>query len=307
MRNDFVRQMQKEMARDKSVYFLTADLGFKALEPIEKAFPDRFINVGIAEQHMLGMAAGLALEGKKVIAYSIASFTSMRAFEQVRDDVCYHNLDVKLVGAGGGYNYAAHGVTHHTVEDLAIMRALPHMKVLNPGYSWEAAEATKAMLRTKGPFYVRLGKSPGIHFEKPSFKFALGRGFVVRDGRDIVIFSTGNVLDVAIKAAELAEKSSTHTVAVVSMPSVKPLDEALLRKLAKSAKAVFTLEEHSTIGGLGSAVKEVLFDASLRPAFHAFGLPADKFLKDVGDRNYLLDLVGLSPEKLAADIRRKLK
>ena len=306
MRNDFVRQMLLEMKRDRSIYFLTADLGFKALEPIEKAFPDRFINVGISEQHLIGMAAGLALEGKKVIAYSIAYFSAMRPYEQIRDDVCYHNLDVKIVGAGGGYNYATHGVTHHTVEDLAIMRVLPHMKVLNPGYSWEATEATRAMVRTKGPFYIRLGKSPGIHFEKPSFTFSVGKGFVTKPAWDVVIVSTGNVLDIAMKTAELLEGHSKRSVAVVSIPSIKPLDEALIKKYARRAKGVFTIEEHSTIGGLGSAVKEVLFDAHIRPTFHAFGLPTDEFLKDVGDRDYMLNVVGLTPEKISARIRALL-
>ena len=132
------------MEQNPNIVFLTADLGFNALEGIKDKFPERFINVGIAEQHLIGMAAGLALEGKKVIAYSIASFSSMRPYEQIRTDVCYHNLDVKIIGAGGGVNYASHGITHHTLEDLAIMSVLPNMKILSPAYSWEATEATKA-------------------------------------------------------------------------------------------------------------------------------------------------------------------
>src|SRR3990167_8527425 len=160
MRRDFVTQVLIEMERDPSIVFLTGDLGFNALEKIKERFPDRFLNVGIAEQHMVGMASGLALEGKKVIVYSIASFATMRPYEQIRDDVCYHNLDVKIVGTGGGYNYATHGTTHHTIEDFAIMRVLPHMRVLAPAYSWEAREATKTMMRAKGPFYMRLGKGP---------------------------------------------------------------------------------------------------------------------------------------------------
>src|SRR3990167_8319736 len=186
MRRDFVAQILVEMERDPSIVFLTADLGFNALEGIKERFADRFLNVGIAEQHMVGMASGLALEGKKVIAYSIASFVTMRPYEQIRDDVCYQDLNVKIVGTGGGYNYATHGITHHTVEDVAIMNVLPHMQVLCPGYSWEAKEATKALFKHKGPMYLRIGKSPGIDYRKNGFAFALGCGFVVREGKEIV-------------------------------------------------------------------------------------------------------------------------
>jgi transketolase len=303
MRNDFVKQMLVEMKRDPSIYFLTADLGFKALEPLEAAFPERFLNVGISEQHMIGMAAGLALEGKKVVAYSIASFATMRPFEQIRDDLCYDDLDVRVIGAGGGYNYASHGVTHHTVEDLAIMRALPGMKVLAPAYSWEAREATRAIMQTRGPYYMRLGKSPGFAFERPSFRFKIGTGFVIREGRDVVLASTGNVLDVAVQTADLLQAKTRNSVAVISMPSVKPLDRALIQGYAKAAKGFFTIEEHSTTGGLGSVVGEVLWEADFpRARFRSFGLPPEQFIKAVGNRDHMLKLAGLDSDTLARTI-----
>jgi transketolase len=305
MRHDFVAQVLSEMEHDSSIFFLTADLGFNAFEKIKQKFPDRFLNVGIAEQHMVGMASGLALEGKKVIAYSIASFATMRPYEQIRDDVCYHNLDVKIVGTGGGYNYATHGVTHHSVEDVALMNVLPHMQVLCPGYSWEAREATKAMLKHKGPTYIRLGKSPGIAYEKKHFKFALGKGFLMREGEDLVLISTGNVLDVALKTASLLEKKYKISACVLSMPSIKPFDTKLLLKHVAKAKGVFTIEEHSTTGGLGSVVAEALFSAGWDgKKFHAFGFPPESFLETVGDRDYLLNEVGLEPSKLARSIMR---
>jgi transketolase len=307
MRRDFVAQVLIEMERDSSIVFLTADLGFNALEKIKERFPGRFLNVGIAEQHMIGMASGLALEGEKVIAYSIASFVTMRPYEQIRNDVCYQNLDVKIVGTGGGYNYANHGVSHHTVEDVAIMNVLPHMEVLCPGYSWEAREATKTMLHHKGPVYLRLGKSPGIAYEKKQFTFELGKGFSVREGSDIVLVSTGNVLDIAQATAELIEQKYKLSVCVLSMPCLKPFDEKLLLKYAQKAKGVFTIEEHSTTGGLGSIASAILFaDGFNGKNFHAFGFPPESFLKDVGDRNYLLAKVGLEPHKLASSIMRLL-
>jgi len=253
------------------------------------------------------MASGLALEGKKVIAYSIASFATMRPYEQIRNDVCYQNLDVKIIGTGGGYNYASHGVTHHTVEDVAIMNVLPHMLVICPGYSWEAREATKAMMRHTGPVYIRLGKSPGVAYEKNKFSFALGKGFVVKEGKDVVLVSTGNVLDVALKTAELIEKESRRSVCVLSMPSLKPFDEKLLLKHARTAKGIFTIEEHSTTGGLGTIVSSVLFTHGVSgKKFHAFGFPPESFSKEVGDRDYLLNHVGLEPSKLARSIMRYL-
>lgn len=307
MRRDFVKQVLVEMEKDPSIVFLTADLGFNALEKIKEQFPERFLNVGIAEQHMMGMASGLALEGKKVIAYSIASFATLRPYEQIRNDVCYHNLDVKIVGTGGGYNYASHGVTHHSMEDIAIMNVLPHMKVLNPGYSWEAREATKTMLRSDGPVYLRLGKSPGINYESPKFAFAFGKGFVLREGKDIVLVSTGNVLDVTLETAALIEKKHKLSVCVLSMPSLKPFDDKLLLKYARHAKGVFTIEEHSTIGGLGSLATNALFAHGIQPKkFRSFGLPTDSFLKEVGDRDHLLKYVGVEAHKLARNIMSSL-
>jgi len=307
MRNDFVRQMLVEMKNDPTIYFLTADLGWHALEPVERAFPERFINVGISEQHMVSMAAGLALEGKKVLCYSIASFATLRPYEAIRDDVCYHNLDVKIIGTGGGYNYPTHGATHHTVEDFAIMRVLPHMRVLAPAYSWEAREATKAMIRANGPFYMRLGKSPGVAFEKPSFRFALGKGYVVRSGEDIAIISTGNVLDIAVKTAEILHIRGIEAC-VVSMPTIKPIDEKIILKHAAKKRGIFTIEEHSVVGGLGSAVAETVLKAGMNgKQFDKFGLPADRFLKYVGDREYLLRKAGLDAAKIAARIQMKLR
>lgn len=307
MRRDFVAQVLVEMERDPSIVFLTGDLGFNALEKIKERFPKRFLNVGIAEQHMVGMASGLALEGKKVIAYSIASFATMRPYEQIRNDVCYQNLDVKIVGTGGGYNYATHGVTHHTVEDVAIMNVLPHMKVLCPSYSWEAREATKAMVRHTGPVYIRLGKSPGIAYEKKHFSFALGKGFVVREGSDIVLVSTGNVLDVALKTAELIEKKLKLSVCVLSMPSIKPFDKGLLLRYARKARGIFTIEEHSITGGLGAISSAILFTQAVEgKKFRAFGFPQELFLKDVGDREYMLAKAGLVPQKLARAILRSI-
>jgi transketolase len=175
MRFSFVKQVLVEMKKNKKIVFLTGDLGFNALEPIQKVFPGRFVNVGIAEANMIGLAAGLALTGKKVIVYSIAPFVTLRVAEQVRNDICYHNLDVKIVGVGGGFNYASHGLTHHTIEDFAVMGSMPNMMILNPAYSEEAAALAKAAILRQGPVYFRLGKNPEMKISGGGNKIALGK------------------------------------------------------------------------------------------------------------------------------------
>lgn len=306
MRNDFVRQLLIEMERDPEIVLLTGDLGFRAFEPVQAAYPDRFINVGIAEANMVGMAAGLALTGKKPIVYSIASFATMRCYEQIRTDVCYHNLNVKIIGVGGGVNYAHQGVTHHTIEDVAIMRALPNMTVICPGYSWEATEATKTALRTEGPAYLRLGKSPSVNYAKEGFEFAIGKGFTIKEGSDIVIIATGNILDLALATAVQTEEATGKTVGVISMPTIKPIDANLIRRIANNARAMFTLEEHTIIGGLGSAVAEVLATSSLpHVTFAPFGFQ-DRFVTEVGSRDYLLSCAGLDATQLCDAIVKKL-
>ena len=302
MRNSFVKQTMLEMKKDKNIFFLTGDLGFNALEPIRDAFPERFINVGIAEANMIGVASGLALTGKKVIVYSIASFVSLRCLEQIRTDVCYHNLDVKIFGAGGGYNYASHGVTHHTVEDLAIMRALPGMTVLNPAYVWEAEGATKTAITIKGPTYMRLGKSPVEHFEKPNWEFEIGKGYEIKKGNEIILISTGNILEIINEAGKRIERKTGKTVSVISMPSLKPIDKKLILSKSKNAEAIFTFEEHGKIGGLGGAVAELLMESGQTPkVFKIFGLP-DYFVKNVGERPFLLKKVGLDVESIVKNV-----
>lgn len=278
---------------------MTADLGFNALEPLQKEFRERFVNVGVAEANMIGVAAGLALEGKKVIAYSIASFAAMRGYEQIRNDICYHNLDVKIVGTGGGYNYSTHGVTHQTVEDTAIMAALPHMKVFSPSYAWEARETTRAMLQDVGPAYIRLGKAPKDDFSQKTFKFEIGKAFTIREGKDIFLAVTGNLLDYACMAADIVEKESGLGVRVVSFPTIKPFDTHLVSKACKDCALVAVMEEHGEHGSLASSVALAAQKSGLSgKRFLTLGTP-DHFLKEVGWREHLLKKTGLDPHTVA--------
>lgn len=307
MRSDFVRELTAAMQERSDIFFLTGDLGFRALEPLQQNFPDRFVNVGVAEQNLASVGAGLAMTGRKVFIYSIASFVTLRCFEQIRDDICYHNLDVTIVGTGGGFNYGHLGVTHHTVEDLAMFRALPQMKVFCPGYGWEAAAITRALVAGRGPAYLRLGKSPGKDLSRPGFDFAVGRGFAVKDGDAAVLFATGNMLMTAIEIAKRLENESGLSAGVVSIPCLKPLDRELIISKARRARGLFTLEEHNVIGGLGSAVAETLAEAGVQPpVFHSFGIP-DTFIAAVGNRAFLCAQAGLGTETILQQIKERMK
>ena len=242
--------------KDERIWLLTGDLGYSVLERFVTRFPGRYVNMGVAEQNMTGVAAGLALEGKIVFTYSIANFPVMRCLEQIRNDVCYHGLNVKIVAVGGGLAYGAAGYSHHAVEDLAVMRAMPNMVVVAPGDPMEARLATQALVARSGPGYLRLGKGgePSVH--KAAFNFQLGKIITIREGHDATLISTGGLLDMVVRAAEQLAQQGV-SAAVLSMPTLQPLDVDAVKKFAVQTRRIVTVEEHGA-GGLGSAVAEVL-------------------------------------------------
>lgn len=274
MRTAFIETLCELAEQDERIWLLTGDLGYSVLERFAARFPDRFVNVGVAEQNMTGVAAGLALYGKIVFTYSIANFPTMRCLEQIRNDVCYHNLNVKIVAVGGGLAYGSAGYTHHAVEDLAVMRAMPNMTVLAPGDPVETRLATRAIVDWPGPCYLRLGKAgePVVHRGEPAF--TIGRAIPVHNGREVTVITTGGVLHAAVQAAEMLRAEGIHT-GVLSIPTVKPLDEAAIRAVAQTSRALVVVEEHSMIGGLGAAVAEVLSQGRLAPQFHHVALSGD--------------------------------
>jgi transketolase len=292
---------------NKNVFLLTGDLGYKLFDEFRKKNPDRFLNMGVAEPNMISVAAGLALSGKKVYCYSMIPFLVMRCFEQIRIDICSHNLDVSLIGAGCGFTYGTEGVTHHAIEDLAIMRSLPNMTVLSPADPLEVSACIDATLSCRGPVFIRLGKtaSPSVHL-KPLSGFRIGKGIkILNRGSDVCVLATGSMVYSAMAALKLlAEKKIGATL--ISMPTVKPLDEALIKKCAKQCKSIITVEEHSIIGGLGSAVAEVLAEVGYHGLFKRIGLP-DSFNCFIGKSDFLLKQYGLSPEKIATNIKTFIK
>lgn len=291
MRTTFIQTLIELAEQDDTIWLLCGDLGYSVLEPFAARFSDRYLNVGVSEQNMIGVAAGLALCGKQVFCYSIANFPIMRCLEQIRNDVCYHNLSVRIVAVGGGLAYGAAGYTHHAVEDIGIMRILPNMTVLAPGDPVETALAVRAVVRHQGPCYLRLGKAnePIVHGTTPDFE--IGKAILIRPGQDVTLISTGGTLSMTVEAAErLGERGCSARV--LSMPTVKPLDLDAVNLAAAETKGIVTVEEH-TRGGLGSEVAEHL--AQQRPQTRFWSVHLEQLPPGVaGTQAYLRTLGGVS-------------
>lgn len=294
------------MKKNKNSYFLTGDLGFSVLEDLQKEFPTRVINMGVAEQNMIGVASGLALSGKKVFVYSIIPFVTMRCYEQIRNDICYHNLDVMLIGLGGGLSYGVLSATHFALEDIAIMRPLPNMSIFAPSDETEAVLGMEKLLKGKGPIYVRVGKkSEPVIYNKP-FPFTFGKGHkFASSGKDnICIFATGPILSEVVKAIPLLLKKGLSPT-VIDIHTVKPLDKKIIEKSIRGKKLVITVEEHNRIGGMGSAVAEVMAQISDSPRLLIIGTD-DKFIKELGTHDYLRSVFGLSATGITSQILKAL-
>lgn len=306
MRTAVIEKVHELMKTDQDIYFLTGDLGYSVLEKIEKDFSSRFINVGVAEQNMIGIAAGLALSGKKVAVYSIIPFVTMRCFEQIRDDVCYHNLNVKILGVGSGLSYGFLGSTHFALEDIGIMRCLPRMTIISPADPLEAYLALGEAFFYNGPVYLRLGKKGEPRIFKKPYKFQIGQGVQLKKGDDLVIFATGSMVHTVL-AVEKKLRQNRISATVVNIHTLKPIDEKLILKSSRGKKLVVTVEEHSIVGGLGSSVCEVLSrDSNTFPTVHSFGT-YDEFVTHIGSQQYLREKIGLSVEVIAHTIMSKLK
>jgi len=295
MRDAFLDKLTQLAAADKDVVLLTADLGFGVFEDFESRFPGQYFNVGVAEQNMTGLAAGLALEGKKVITYSIGNFPTLRCLEQIRNDACYHDLNITIVASGGGFSYGSLGMSHHTTEDIAILRALPGMIVVAPGTAWEAGEAIEALINSDGAGYLRLDKTTAMDIES---NFALGQSIRYKEGKDITLLTTGGILRDAIQASEILNGQGVNA-GVVSMHTIKPIDVDIIIASAKGTGGIVTIEEHNIDGGLGSAVAEVCMDNGLSPkAFLRIGLD-DRYSSIVGSQDYLKERYGMNQTAIA--------
>ncbi len=299
MRTSFIDTLCQVAEHDPRVWLVTGDLGYSVLEKFSSQFPERYLNAGVAEQNMAGVAAGLALAGKVVFVYSIANFPTLRCLEQIRNDVCYHRLSVKIVAVGCGLAYGGHGYTHHGVEDLGVMSLLPHMTVMAPGDPVEARWATRTIAKRSGPAYLRLGKAgePLVHKKEPAIEF--GRAVQVVDGTQATLISTGGMLATAVQAATLLSARGV-SVRVLSMPTLRPLDEERIIAEAKRTGRLVTLEEHGP-GGLGTMTGECLARAGLGIRFVPLRLLPEPTLC-AGSQAYLCGRHGLTVERIAQTI-----
>ncbi|RMD85746.1 MAG: transketolase [Candidatus Dadabacteria bacterium] len=302
MRNAFADELTKIAAENPKVVLLSGDIGNRLFDPYKRSFPDRFFNCGVAEANMIGVGAGMAMTGMRPVAYTIASFITFRCYEQIKIDLCYHNLPLIIVGVGGGLSYASLGATHHSCEDIAILRALPNMTVLCPGDALEVRSLLREALKEQGPVYLRLGKKnePTCHSEVP--QLTIGKSYTVKEGDAICIISTGNTLPISVDAAGILDSKGIST-RVESFHTVKPLDRALLKEVFFSYKVVASVEEHSVLGGLGGSIAEWLSEQKLegRAQFLRFGTP-DRFLHKAGDQAFAREQFCLTPEYIAGSI-----
>lgn len=299
MRNTFINTLVKLAEKHDDIFLLCGDLGYSVLEPFMSRFPDRFLNAGIAEQNMTTVAVGLAREGYNVFTYSIGNFPTLRCMEQIRYDVCYHSANVKIVAVGAGYAYGPQGVSHHTTEDIAMMRALPGMTICSPADPHEARAAASFMANHKGPGYIRLNKTgePEVHYQKKTINLIPGKFTEVRDGTEVLVLATG-----AIANSMLVELcNSNKDWALWSAPFVGGYNREHMVEMGKRFRKIVTVEEHQINGGFGSSIIESLSDLyaegrlSEMPRVKRLAIP-NLFIGASGTQEYLRELAGLRLE-----------
>jgi transketolase len=295
MRTAFIEELCLLAESNPNLWLVCGDLGYGVLERFAGRFPDRFLNAGVAEQNMTGIAAGLAMSGKTVFTYSIANFPVMRCLEQIRNDVCYHNLDVKIVAVGGGLAYGQHGYTHHGIEDFAVTGALPNLTVAAPGDPVEARAVTRLAAHTPGPVYIRLGKAGEPQLHPSAIDLRLGRTLKIRTGSDLTLLSTGAMLESALQVADLLRREGIST-ALLSVPYLIPFDQTAILEAARLTPALLTIEEHGW-GGLGTRTAEVLAAHRCAVHFRPMRLRSQP-VKVAGSQEFLREQHGLGVDAI---------
>lgn len=305
MRDAFVKTLIELAKKDKNIELLTGDLGFGVLKPYWEQVPDQFTNVGIAEQNMTTVAAGMALEGKNVFTYSIGNFPTLRCLEQIRNDCAYHKASVKIVCIGGGFVYGSLGMSHQATEDLAVLRALPDVVVMAPGDLVEAEECTKALAAYKGTAYLRLGRGGEKRIHDKIDNFEIGKAVKVRDGKRIAIFSTGAIFEEVQEACDMLVQKDFDP-AVYTFPTVKPIDKEVIEYCSEKFEMIVTCEEHNIMGGFGSAVAEVMAEMKSKKAYLLCVGINDEYSVKVGNQKYLRSQYGIDGQGIVKKIEEKI-
>ncbi len=294
MRDAFVKRLGELAADDPRIMLIVGDIGFGVVAEFGERFPKQFLNAGVAEQSMVGIAAGMASAGRRPFVYSIANFPTLRPLEQIRNDVCYHNLGVTIVSVGAGLAYGSLGYTHHAVEDIAILRSLPNMRVFSPADALEVRASVDVVMSTPGPAYIRLGKNrePVIHAAEPDL--STGAPVLVREGTDVTLISTGAIIVQALEVASALEAEGV-SVRVLTCPVIKPLNADAIREASAGTAGIVTLEEHTLHGGMGSAVLEAFAVRGWREPILPLALD-DAATSIIGGQEWLRERDGLSTE-----------
>ncbi|MEJ5963727.1 transketolase family protein [Pedobacter immunditicola] len=289
----FSETLQDLAKTDRDIIVVTSDSrGSGKLVPFGIKFPKQLVEIGIAEQNLVGVAAGIASTGKKVFAVSPACFLTARSFEQIKNDVAYSDNPVNLIGISAGVSYGALGATHHSLHDFAALRAVNNLVIVAPADNYETIEAIKLAAALQKPVYLRFGKKPMPLLPNLDFHFEFGKGRVVKTGKDLAIIATGEAVYPALKAAEKLWDEYQIAVEVLSMHTIKPLDYHLLHRLSESFKAIITVEEHSVYGGLGEACASYLIQNDYNGAFKIIGIPDEYTV--TGSQNEIFDHYGIS-------------
>lgn len=295
----FSETLQSLAEQDKDIYVVTSDSrGSGKLVPYGQHFPEQIVEVGIAEQNLVGVAAGIASMGKKAFAVSPACFLTARALEQIKNDVCYSDNPVKLIGISAGVSYGALGSTHHSLHDYAILRAINNITIVAPADNYETEQAIRQAAEMTSPVYIRFGKKnmPDSLSTEPDNDFKIGKGRMIKEGSDLTFIATGEAVLPSVKAAEVLEKEHGISCTVVSMHTIKPLDSTLIRNIAANGKPIITVEEHSVNGGLGEAVASLLFQNGYHNKFKIIGLPDDHTVS--GSQVEIFEHYGISEKGL---------
>ncbi|MCX6432470.1 MAG: transketolase [Actinobacteria bacterium] len=292
MRDAFVKKLNEKAADDPNIMLLVGDLGFGVVADFGDTYPKQFLNCGVAEQSMVGIAAGMAASGRRPFVYSIANFPTLRPLEQIRNDICYHGLSVTIVSVGAGLAYGSLGYTHHAVEDISILRSLPGMRVFSPADALECNAAVDEILATPGPAYLRLGKNrePLVNPTQPDL--SRGEPILIRDGSDVTLIAAGPIITQALEVAENLVASGV-SVRVVSCPVIKPLNAEAIRSVAEGTVGIVTLEEHTILGGFGSAVLEGFAVRGWRTPILPLGLE-DAATHIMGSQEWIRERAGLA-------------
>lgn len=303
MRTAYLDTLYDLAQNDKRVYALISDNGAIVYDRFRRDLGSQYLNLGISEANMIGMAAGMASCGKIPFAYTIGAFLAYRAFEFIRNDVCLQNQNVKIVGTGAGEVYSALGPTHHSTEDLGGLRSLPNLTILCPASPMEVKKATRMAYEYDGPIYLRLGTNREAEIYEKDYPFEIGKGILLREGKDMTIIGTGSILKDILDIANRLRMDGI-CARVINIHTIKPLDKDIIIKAARETQKIITIEDHNIIGGLGSAVAEVIAESGLGVVFKRYGLGG--FSSGYGTYAQVKDMNGIGVEQIYKDLKKEL-